>query len=296
MANRTHSKKPNKNRMLGSLIGILSTLALGCSTGTFASNESTISNQNDLPPPVSIPVAIRQDVLPYVANEGKSGLEIDLVDAIFAQTPYAPDYIQLPRMRMIQTFNARGVEGIITSNTALAGKGCITDWYIKHQNVGVTLAERALAINSLSDVANLSIITFDGATRFLGPQFAQQAKNSPRYIESPDQNIHVSLVYFGYFDAAIGDEWILKLAQVNQKRKTGAFQPLTVHRILPTTYYSARFHQQAVCDAFDKGLATIRESGRYDEIVRDHFDRISAQIEVYENEIAMSDQPSGGNR
>lgn len=236
----------------------------------------------------TVVIAVRQDVLPYVAGEGKSGLEIDLVNAVFAETSYRPRFVQMPRVRMIQTFNAQGVDGVLTSNTALEGRGCITNWYIRHQNVGVTLAERALEIDALSDVADLSIITFDGATRFLGPEFADQARRSPRYIESSDQNIHVSLLYFGYFDAAIGDEWILKLAQVNQKKKTGQFRPLTIHRVLPTTLYAARFHDQALCDAFDKGLAIIRENGRYDTIARTHFDRISAQIAIYENEVASA--------
>lgn len=233
-------------------------------------------------------IAIRPDVEPYVSGEGTTGLEIEIVKAVFDKTNYKPDFVQLPRMRMIQTFNANSVEGVLTSNVALDGAGCITDWYIQHQNVGITLSERSFTISNLDDVANLSIITFDGATRYLGPDFANQAKKSPRYIESSDQNIHVSLLYQGYFDAAIGDEWILKLAQVNQKQNSGAFQPLTIHRILPTTYYAARFHDTAICRAFNDGLGSIRQDGTYEQIVRHHTDRISAKIMEYENEFASA--------
>lgn len=244
----------------------------------------------------SIPIAIRHDVQPYVSEEGNGGLELDLVKAIFAQMPYEPEFVQLPRVRMIQTFNAHSVDGVLTSNVTLDGEGCLTDWYIQHQNVGVTLADREIPLQSLTDVSDLSIITFDGATRFLGPEFASEAQKSPRYIESSDQNIHVSLLYLGYFDAAIGDEWILKLAQVNQKEKTGVYQPLTIHRILPTTLYAARFHDPEVCSAFNAGLKTVRESGQYDEIVRRHFDRISAKIAVYENELASADKAPEAER
>lgn len=240
----------------------------------------------------SISVAIRQDIQPYVVNQGSGGFEIELVEAIFNQTPYIPAFIQMPRVRMLQTYNAKGVDGLLTSNVTLSGQGCLTDWYIQHQNVGITLAARDIAISKLPDIADLSVITFDGARSFLGPAFTAETAKSPRYMESPDQKIHISLLYFGYFDVAIGDEWILKMAQVDHKRKSGTYKPLTIHRILPTTLYGARFREQAVCDAFNYGLKTIRANGRYETIVSKHFNRISAHIAEYEKELASATKPN----
>lgn len=236
-----------------------------------------------------VSIAIRYDVRPYVARQGTGGMEIDIVKAVFAETSYLPVFVQMPRVRMIQSFNARAMEGMLTSNVAVPGEGCLTNWYIQHQNVGFTLTSKNVAFNSLSEVAEHSIITFDGATRFLGDAFANAASMSPRYVESSDQNTHVSLLYAGYFDAAIGDEWILRLAQVNQRENSGDYQPLTIHRILPVTNYGARFHDQSVCDAFNIGLDTIRSNGVYNMIVRSHLDRISAQITIYDTELAETE-------
>ncbi len=236
-----------------------------------------------------VDIAIRYDVRPYVARQGTGGMEIDIVKAVFAETTYAPVFVQMPRVRMIQSFNAMAMEGMLTSNVTVSGEGCLTNWYIQHQNVGFTLTSKNVAFNSLSDVAKHSIITFDGATRFLGTAFANAASMSPRYVESSDQNTHVSLLYAGYFDAAIGDEWILRLAQVNQRETSGDYQPLTIHRILPVTNYGARFHDQSVCDAFNVGLDTIRSNGVYNMIVRSHLDRISAQITIYDTELAETE-------
>jgi len=244
----------------------------------------------------SISVAIRRDVQPYVTNHGSAGFEIELVETIFNQTSYIPSFIQMPRVRMLQTFKAGGTDGLLTSNVTLSGKGCLTDWYIQHQNVGVTLAARDTTISGLEDIADLSIITFDGARSFLGPVFAAETKKSPRYMESPDQKIHVSLLYYGYFDVAIGDEWILKMAQVDHKRKLGTYKPLTIHRILPTTLYGARFHDQAVCDAFNSGLRAIRASGQYETIASKHLSRISAHIADYEKELASASKAAPINR
>ncbi len=240
----------------------------------------------------SIVIAMRHDVHPYVVNSGTSGLEVDIVNAVFTHTKYTPSLVQLPRVRMIQSFNSGNFDGILTSNVSLNGEGCITDWYIKHQNVGVTLSQREIAVEDITDIAKLSIITFDGATRFLGPKFAAETRKSPRYVESSDQNVHIALLYNGYFDAAIGDEWILKLAQVNQKKKSGTFRPLTIHRVLPTTFYAARFQEQTICNAFNAGLNKIRKSGLYDRIARGHYDEISAQISTYENEVASAEEPT----
>jgi len=240
---------------------------------------------------IPIPIAARNDVLPYVTDGATAGLEIEIINAVFTGTPYRPQFIQLPRMRMIQMFASNNIEGVLTQNNSLQGKGCITDWYIKHQNVGMTLSNRNITLDGLQDISKLSIITFDGAREFIGPNFASEARKSPRYIESSDQNIHVSLLYLGYFDLAIGDEWILKLAQLNQKHKSDNFQPLTTHRILPSTLYAARFHEQKVCEAFNTSLAQLRESGQYQAIIDRHFNEISAQISVYENEMASTKKP-----
>lgn len=236
-----------------------------------------------------VDIAIRYDVRPYVANQGTGGMEIDIVKAVFAEMDYLPNFVQMPRVRMIQSFNAKAMDGVLTSNVAVAGEGCLTKWYVQHQNVSFTLTSRNMEFDSLSDVANHSIITFDGATRFLGDAFARAASLSPRYVESSDQNTHVSLLYAGYFDAAIGDEWILRLAQVDQRQSSGEYQPLTLHRILPVTNYGARFHDQRVCDAFNIGLDTIRGNGVYNMIVRSHLDRISAQITIYDTELAEAE-------
>ncbi|MBO6503460.1 MAG: transporter substrate-binding domain-containing protein [Kordiimonadaceae bacterium] len=240
-----------------------------------------------------VDIAIRYDVRPYVANQGSGGMEIDIVKAVFAEMDYTPNFVQMPRVRMIQSFNAGAMDGVLTSNVTVPGEGCLTNWYIQHQNVGFTLTSSDVAFNNLSDVAQHSIITFDGATRFLGSAFASAASLSPRYVESSDQNTHVSLLYAGYFDAAIGDEWILRLAQVNQRELSGEYQPLTIHRILPVTNYGARFQDQRICDAFNIGLDTIRNNGIYNMITRSHLDRISAQITIYDTELAEAE--NGGS-
>lgn len=255
------------------------------------SKQSNAQTQADNIDNIPISIAARNDVLPYVTDNATNGLEIEIINTVFADTPYTPQFIQFPRMRMIQMFASKNIEGVLTQNNGLQGKGCITDWYIKHQNVGMTRSNRDIKLDGLQNISNLSIITFDGAREFIGPNFASEARKSPRYIESSDQNIHVSLLYLGYFDLAIGDEWILKLAQLNQKHKSDNFQPLTTHRILPSTLYAARFHEQKVCEAFNASLARLRESGQYQAIVDRHFNEISAQISVYENEMASTKKP-----
>lgn len=234
---------------------------------------------------------MRPDVLPYVSESAGAGLEIDLVKAIFAETPYQPRFVQLPRVRMIQSFNAELMDGVLTQNVDVGGQGCITDWYMSHQNVGVTASDRSIALNSLSDIANLAVISFDGATRYIGPEFAAEARKSARYTESSDQSTHISLLYNGNFDAAIGDEWILKLAQAQLRERTGEFQPLTIHRIIPATLYGARFHDPAVCQAFNDSLKTLQSDGRYAAIVDRHYRVISEKTSVYENDTATSEAP-----
>jgi polar amino acid transport system substrate-binding protein len=256
---------------------ILSSLLL---SGISAANASasTVESENQTTIPLPINIAIRRDVAPYVTDNANAGLEIEILDAIFNQTNYQAKFVQLPRIRMVQMFGAKQVEGVVTQNIDVSGDGCITDWYISHRNVGLSEASRNISFKTLDDMGNMSVISFSGAKQYLGPEFADQAQRSPRYIESSDQKMHISLLYFGYFDAAIGDEWILKLAQANIAEETGTYKDLRIHPVMPQTNYAARFRSDVICRAFNDGLATIRKNGTYEKLLKRFLAKIENQL------------------
>ena len=211
-------------------------------------------------------LATREFIPPYVHEHAESGIEVDLVKAIFRDTPYEIEFVQLPRIRMISAFEDNQLDGILTQNVKNSTSGCATDWYIEHQNVGLSVRSRRLEIASLSDLRNYAVISFSGATRYLGEEFRSAVRGAKRYTETGDQGAHISLLYKGRFDVVVGDNWIMRLAQKRHFDETGERMELAMHPLMPPSRYVARFHDKAVCEAFNTALRHLHENGTYAEI------------------------------
>ncbi|SDE41552.1 substrate-binding periplasmic protein [Kordiimonas lacus] len=225
-----------------------------------------VTAQTAATPPEMIEIATRENLPPYVVDRAAHGIEIDLVQAILKGSGYEPVFVQQPRVRMISAFENGQMNGILTQNVLASEVGCATDWYIAHQNIAVSMTSKNLSIDSLDDLKGLSILSFSGATRYLGSEFQQAVRHSKRYTESGDQSKHIKLLYNGRFDAVVGDRWILALAQKSHFTKTGEYRELKHHPIMEPSLYVARFHDQKVCDAFNLGLRRLRADGSYAEI------------------------------
>lgn len=211
---------------------------------------------------------------PYVYNNAHSGIEIDIVKAIFDHTDFEISFTQMPRIRMIQTFDQGEFDGVLTQNIAVSDKGCATEWYLKHQNVAFTLSDSDLTITNINQLKTMSVLSFDGAKKYLGSEFETAVSRNPRYSESVNQASHIELIYMKRFDVIVGDEWILRLAQKEHYDRTGVYKKLTAHYIMPPSLYSARFQNTEVCDAFNEALNGLRTSGKYDEIIANYHTRI----------------------
>jgi polar amino acid transport system substrate-binding protein len=208
-------------------------------------------------------IATRVNLPPYVENGATSGIEIDLVKSIFASTQYEPVFTQQPRIRMIAVFEAGKMDGILTQNINASDVGCATDVYLTHENVAKTLKSRDLTVAGLDGLAGYAVVSFSGATRYIGSPFSDAVKKAARYTETGDQAAHIELLYKNRFDVVVGDRWILRLAQKNFFDKTQEYQELDTHSVMKPSLYVARFHDQAVCSAFNTSLKAMRENGQY---------------------------------
>ncbi len=232
----------------------------------------TVGSQSTAAEPLLL--ATRHHLPPYVYNEANSGIEVDLIKAIFNDMGRDISFVQMPRIRMIQSFDRGEVQGILTQNVSVSNVGCATEWYLQHQNVGFTLAEENIKLATLEDLGQLSVLSFDGARRYLGSAFSKAVGNNILYKESINQASHIELVYLKRFNVIVGDEWILRLAQRNHFDRTGTYKRMTAHYIMPPSLYSARFHDQTICDAFDASLLKLRQSGNYEQIVSTYHQQI----------------------
>jgi polar amino acid transport system substrate-binding protein len=212
-------------------------------------------------------LATRPNLPPYIQKAATSGIEIHLVKAIFQNTHQKIDFVQMDRIQMIQRFESGEMDGVLTQNTNTTSVGCLTDWYLLHQNVAFSIRSKNLSLKSLADLQNYNVVSFHNATVFLGDAYRNAVADSPLYREISPQQKHISLLYNGEADVVVGDEWIIRHIQRRYFEKTDTYKELQVHQIMPPTLYGVRFQKQKTCDIFNQGLQTIRRSGLYEQIV-----------------------------
>ncbi len=223
----------------------------------------------------TLQLATRHNLPPYVYDDAEYGIEVDLIKEIAKNAGIKVEFVQMPRVRMIQSFDKQQIDGILTQHPKASQVGCSTNWYLAHQNFAFTLANKDIIINGLDNLSDKRVVSFDGATRYLGAAFKKAVDNNPSYTEAIDQSTHISLLYKERFDAIVGDEWIIKLAQRRHFERTGVYMKMIQHEILPRSLYVARFHDQRICDAFNISLKQLRENGVYHEVVSNYQNRIS---------------------
>ena len=214
-----------------------------------------------------IRVATRANLPPYIIQNATSGIEVDVVRAIFQEMGRSVEFVQMDRVAMIERFEQNDVEGALTQGATATSHGCLTDWYMVHQNVGFSLYDSKIELNVLDDLSELAVVTFQNAKTFLGEPFKSIADANPRYQEIAPQGRHIGMLYRGEVDVIVGDEWIIRYVQRHHFEKTAEYYGLQLHQIMPPTLYSARFQNQSTCDNFNRALAAIRTSGLYSDIV-----------------------------
>lgn len=221
-----------------------------------------------------IRLATRKDIPPYIINNASTGIEIDLVTAIFHEADIPIEFVQMPRVRMIQMFDDGLIDGALTQNSSSSKSGCATNWYLTHHNLGFSLKSRNLTVTSLVDLQKYSVLSFDGARQYLGRKFEQAVQKNKLYVEATDQSVHIKLLYKKRFDLVIGEAWVLRLIQHKQAEETGLYHELETHTIMPPTLYSARFRNEALCTTFNEALTTITLKGKYDQIISHYRQKI----------------------
>lgn len=216
--------------------------------------------------------AIGLSLPPYIIADENRGMEYDVAKEAMAKAGYtlSPKYVPFARVR--KSLEDKSVAAALTVNKAMNIEGiCLTQPSITYQNVAVTLKDAGIAIDSVEDLGEYTMIGFQGATDILGPAFKAQAEKSPDYNEVPDQEKQVQMLFLGRTQVFVGDINIFKYfrqALADAGKDVGA--EVEIHEIFEPTPYAIGFVDEAACKDVDAALTQLRESGRHEEILNSY--------------------------
>lgn len=204
---------------------------------------------------------------PYVIEKTQSGFELDVITSILKQLNKQPNYIFVPFGRSERMLNEHDIDMILTANKQIIGdKAYLSEPYITYQNVAISLKKNELLIDSIKDLANYSLATFQSAHKVLGSEFAKSAELSPVYIQIIKQEHQLDMLFKERVEVIIMDKNIFRY--MFEKYYPGKdFDQLTIHKVFPESPYSVAFKSHFSRNNFNQQLEVFLSSIQYQALI-----------------------------
>lgn len=216
-----------------------------------------------------IVVAVGRSLPPYVIAENWTGLEHDVVKGALAASGHTMIPRLMPLARVVKEMEMGQVDAAMPMLPDSGVQACYSDSHVTYRNYAITRAADNIRINSVKDLAERSVLAFQNAHLYLGAEYNEAVQANPRYREEANQVVQPLLLFLGRTEVVIADRniyaWFAAHPEVTGKVDTR--QNLRLHPIFEPTHYRVAFRSQALCEDFNRGLHSLRQSGEYDRIV-----------------------------
>lgn len=202
---------------------------------------------------------------PYIIQDDNSGMEFEIIKESLKAKGHNVKLKYVPFVRLVVDY--KNHDGAITINESSGITGNYSDPVITYKNYAISLKKNGITVNSIGDLKDKKVVAFQNATTYLGPEFAAVAKGNSSYSEQGQQVLQVKVLYSGRTDLIVSDINIFKYYR-KQVKDIDTSPEVTLHEIFPGVDYKVLFNDAAIRDDFNTGLKMIRDSGRYDEIIK----------------------------
>ncbi len=116
------------------------------------------------------------------------------------------------------------------------------DYFMQYHNYAITL-KSGPRVDSINDLANLDVITFQNAHLYLGKAYGQLVSSNPNYKELPNQEIQVLMLLSGRTDVAVMDKSIFRFYKnkLISEGKVSAKVAVVLNNLFEPTRYRTAF-------------------------------------------------------
>lgn len=225
-------------------------------------------------------MAVGRSLPPYVIVEDWTGLEYDIVRQSLAVEGHTIKPRLMAFARVVKEMEAGLADAAMTMRPDSGVTACYSDSHVTYRNYAITLAGRDLAISSLQDLAGKSVVAFQNASLYLGPEYKAATAASPAYREEAKQAVQPLLLFSGRTDVVVADRFIFGwfAADAEVAAKVDTRQPVRLHAIFPPTDYHVAFRDKTLCDSFNRGLKQLRDNGEYARITQRYSPHLSVEL------------------
>ncbi|QYJ85469.1 transporter substrate-binding domain-containing protein [Shewanella mesophila] len=209
------------------------------------------------PTPQGISFAVSNSIPPYFFADRKSGIQYDLLKSALATQQLTIKQLYFsPNKRAIRQVKTHLVDCLINAPENIEGL-FYTDNVIDYQNSLFTLTSSELTIQSVADLAHLSLNGFQNATRYLGEEFKLMAALNPNYSESNSQRSQVLMLFTKRVDAVVLERRIFAYYKEQLTHRIDTSSPVSEHQIFAPAQRKIACFDSKLTEQINKGIKQI---------------------------------------
>lgn len=220
---------------------------------------------------------------PYFIYKRSTGIEQEILIRSFTRNGYAA-YFYPVRDRTAKLFDPRfGFDCVTTVNEYTEGlqekEGFFSDTVVEYQDVAISLVshlqDKGYSITRPEDLGDKIVEAYPGARDYLGIRHI--VEDNLRYHEHSGKASQILLLYRGRIDVLIMEERMFYYFRERVAGLVDIEKEISIARLFSPVRYKVFCKESLFRDHFDEGLAELRASGEYDDIVA-HFLKLAPKL------------------
>ncbi|MGB1197595.1 MAG: substrate-binding periplasmic protein [Thalassotalea sp.] len=225
-------------------------------------------------------IAFGNALAPWVIPQSDSGIVVELISAALEPVGYKIVPLYFPYSRRINSYRQGLVDvaSDMNSNTMSAEdlEGFLSEPVYQYHNYLISLTESNLTFNTLEDIGNHSLISWQGAKEHLSDHYKNLMDKNPNYTETHDQALQVKMLFLKRFDVAQMDLQIFKYYrnQIHQSGGINTSAKVDLFPILGASPNGFLFKDEKIKNLFDERIKQLKTSGEYQKI----FDKYTVAV------------------
>jgi len=121
---------------------------------------------------------------PYVIQANNTGFEIELIRNILASMGKSTEFVYTSFGHSSKMLEVDEIDAVMTTNSRMfTDTTKLTNVYITYENIAISLKNKNLIIESIKDLANHSVASFQKADKVLGVEFEIAVNQSPFFYK-----------------------------------------------------------------------------------------------------------------
>jgi polar amino acid transport system substrate-binding protein len=263
---------------------ILSSFALGLSlVPALFSDDVKIGFGTQLPPYVirESETFQNKELPPYLIPESGAGMEFEIVDKALAEAGHKLVPVFLRQENIKEEIKANPVDGLCPCDENMGiEKTFFSNSHISYQNAAMVSKKSNFKISSVSDLEGKKIFAFQNAKLYLGEDFKKIVGSNTEYQEIPLRGRHMGIAMNTPDAVIIMDKNIFEYYLAQYIFLDTGNCEFTVSEIFPENDYKVAFFNEKLRDDFNGGLAKLKKSGKYGNILEKYKNLLQKRIEV----------------